>query len=1289
MARLVKKCPCLRPQIEDDVQVLDYRHYSLTDVPGDVFNFERTLEELYVDSNQIQDLPRELFYCHGLRKLSISDNEITNIPPAISSLVSLEELDLSKNGIIDIPESIKSCKYLQSIDASVNPLGKLPDGFTQLLNLTQLYLNDTFLDYLPGNFGRLSKLRTLEIRENHLKTLPKSFSRLMDLEKLDIGHNEFTELPDVIGNLCNLLELWCDQNQITTITPTIGNLKQLMFLDACRNQLQSLPAEIEGCTSLADLHLTSNQLKELPDSIGNLSNMTTLKVDDNLLVSLPSTIGGLTALSELNVSINDLQDLPASIGLLRNLRTIYMDENQMEFIPAELGSCSGITVLSLRGNRLEYIPDEIGRIPHLRVLNISNNNLKYLPFTFIKLKELQAMWLSENQTRPLIPLQSEYDHDTGRKILTCYLLPQGPPLDTGEVNGDTDSFHASMWEEERRHRQTIHFEFGDESDADGKLIRCPTPYPKEMREKLRHIRNLQRRQNMLSNGEPQWSKGEDNPAYEEQMRRQVISSMERLNLLSNEIIDRGRHSKSSSPSLKDSHKLYKYDKEKFAKDKARLHHTTHVVDKDHGSSHQRDDKPDKSRKSPDSKSRKNEDDDDGFSISRVLSIGSAPDIPTQSMYAEKTSRPHQSEKHNHSQSHHSHRHHRMRDYDSDTGYRSDQEVLRLRRQQQLMYGIGIDPSNRRDNQSDIFHAVRHKSHHRHRDGYSSDLEGYKNRPVGISCMTAPIQQQHNANSLPYKLNQQTQSHSSQKTYLTEIVKGNELYSQTVGNTKTISNQNLTVGEDSIGGLSSSINPSYPPHSPSPLHKSRILDQSTPMSPNSAQSFSFPSDHNNPISLEKKPIERLEDWRKDLFNSVEQCRINNSEQTKRYLPNPQSHQSNLPPGGSPPPYKPAPPYSASPIQRQLPSTPHRASPYGRQLRQSPLREFQKMPDIQEHTDSAKNDMKTIPEDLLRSKSQNGYHHGDYQNQGTPNMISDKSIAVSKPYCSSQPLSYENPSALMFQYGSDLMSRTPKSQVNSQNNDSWKDPNVLNQRVPSTLNDSPLSARCFRPRNSPLIGVVDRFGGIVSSLLETPRNIDNSFQDVPSKFDDIAMYKNADPASQMSSSTDSGYVQGQNTFDKYSGGCGKSPSQGSPSPEQYNSESPYTASPHRDIVSPPSKEPTPVSTLSEVRSGSNSSPRDTSNMRACERFRVTVTKNPGLGFSIAGGLGSFGNPYRPGDMGIFVTKIQQEGPAAISLQPGDKLLEVNGINFGHIEHDKAVSILKNSNAVSLYVERDSPS
>ncbi|XP_068546055.1 leucine-rich repeat-containing protein 7 isoform X7 [Anas acuta] len=170
IGRLVP-CRCFRGE-EEIVSVLDYSHCGLQQVPKEVFNFERTLEELYLDANQIEELPKQLFNCQALRKLSIPDNDLSSLPTTIASLVNLRELDISKNGIQDFPENIKCCKCLTIIEASVNPVSKLPDGFTQLLNLTQLYLNDAFLEFLPANFGRLVKLRILELRENHLKTLP-------------------------------------------------------------------------------------------------------------------------------------------------------------------------------------------------------------------------------------------------------------------------------------------------------------------------------------------------------------------------------------------------------------------------------------------------------------------------------------------------------------------------------------------------------------------------------------------------------------------------------------------------------------------------------------------------------------------------------------------------------------------------------------------------------------------------------------------------------------------------------------------------------------------------------------------------------------------------------------------------------------------------------------------------------------------------------------------------------------------------------------------------------------
>lgn len=37
---------------------LDYSHCSLEQVPKEIFTFEKTLEELYLDANQIEELPK-------------------------------------------------------------------------------------------------------------------------------------------------------------------------------------------------------------------------------------------------------------------------------------------------------------------------------------------------------------------------------------------------------------------------------------------------------------------------------------------------------------------------------------------------------------------------------------------------------------------------------------------------------------------------------------------------------------------------------------------------------------------------------------------------------------------------------------------------------------------------------------------------------------------------------------------------------------------------------------------------------------------------------------------------------------------------------------------------------------------------------------------------------------------------------------------------------------------------------------------------------------------------------
>ncbi|XP_041417268.1 leucine-rich repeat-containing protein 7 isoform X1 [Xenopus laevis] len=495
IGRLVP-CRCFRGE-EEIISVLDYSHCSLQQVPKEVFSLERTLEELYLDANQIEELPKQLFSCQALRKLSIQDNDLSNLPTTIASLVNLKELDISKNGIQEFPENIKCCKCLTIVEASVNPISKLPDGFTQLLNLTQLYLNDAFLEYLPANFGRLSKLRILELRENHLKTLPKSMSKLAQLERLDLGNNEFTELPEGLELIQNLRELWIDNNSLQTLQGATGKLKQLIYLDISKNRIESVDTDISGCESLEDLLLSSNLLQQLPDSIGFLKKLTTLKVDDNQLVALPNTIGNLSLLEEFDCSCNELESLPPTIGYLHSLRTLAVDENFLTELPREIGNCKNVTVMSLRTNKLEFLPEDIGQMQKLRVLNLSDNRLKNLPFSFTKLKELAALWLSDNQSKALIPLQTEAHPDTKQRVLTNYMFPQQPRGDE-DFQSDSDSFNPTLWEEQRQQRMTVAFDFEEkkEEEAPGKLKveinlkRYPTPYPEDLKNMVKSVQNL-------------------------------------------------------------------------------------------------------------------------------------------------------------------------------------------------------------------------------------------------------------------------------------------------------------------------------------------------------------------------------------------------------------------------------------------------------------------------------------------------------------------------------------------------------------------------------------------------------------------------------------------------------------------------------------------------------------------------------------------------------------------------------------------------------------------------------
>uniref|UniRef100_A0A673IZY3 Protein scribble homolog n=1 Tax=Sinocyclocheilus rhinocerous TaxID=307959 RepID=A0A673IZY3_9TELE len=450
------------------VESVDKRHCSLTAVPDEIFRYNRSLEELLLDANQLRELPKPFFRLHNLRKLGLSDNEIQKLPPDIANFTHLVEMDISKNDISEIPENIKFCQALEMADFSGNPLSRLPDGFTQLRGLAHLSLNDVSLQSLPNDIGN-------------------SLSFLVKLEQLDLGSNVLEVLPDTLGALPNLRELWLDRNQLSSLPPELGNLRQLVCLDVSENRLSELPTEISGLIALTDLLLSENLLEVLPDSIGSLKKLSILKVNQNRLVHLTDSIGKCENLTELMLTENLLQSLPRSLGKLKNFTNLNVDRNRLSSVPAELGGCVSLNVLSLRDNRLGKLPAELANATELHVLDVAGNRLQNLPFALANLN-LKAMWLAENQSQPMLKFQTEDDERTGEKVLTCYLLPQQT---SSSLENLLDRSVDETWPTDTNLNRVSVIQFQDDSKHEEEdeetaaekrgLQRRATPHPNELK----------------------------------------------------------------------------------------------------------------------------------------------------------------------------------------------------------------------------------------------------------------------------------------------------------------------------------------------------------------------------------------------------------------------------------------------------------------------------------------------------------------------------------------------------------------------------------------------------------------------------------------------------------------------------------------------------------------------------------------------------------------------------------------------------------------------------------------
>uniref|UniRef100_A0A8C3K6R9 PDZ domain-containing protein n=1 Tax=Calidris pygmaea TaxID=425635 RepID=A0A8C3K6R9_9CHAR len=227
------------------------------------------LERLDLGSNEFTEMnhlkllpftffPEVLEQLSGLKEFWMDGNRLTLIPGFIGTLKQLTYLDVSKNNIEVVEEGISGCESLQDLLLSSNSLQQLPESI-----------------------GSLKKVTTLKIDENQLICLPDSIGGLLSVEELDCSFNEIETLPSSVGQLSNIRTFAADHNFLTQLPSEIGNWKHLTVLFLHSNKLEFLPEEMGDMQKLKVINLSDNRLKNLPFTFTKLQQLTAMWLSDN------------------------------------------------------------------------------------------------------------------------------------------------------------------------------------------------------------------------------------------------------------------------------------------------------------------------------------------------------------------------------------------------------------------------------------------------------------------------------------------------------------------------------------------------------------------------------------------------------------------------------------------------------------------------------------------------------------------------------------------------------------------------------------------------------------------------------------------------------------------------------------------------------------------------------------------------------------------------------------------------------------------------------------------------
>lgn len=351
---LVKELPASLSKLEELTDLI-LINCKFERIPECVFEMKNLIafsfaEMGHINQNVIQDDLRRLFDSPSKDKIQLlylNLNQLTELPDNMKNLVSLGLLELSENKLTTLPALGTDVAIVQCYVVS-NRLTSVPDDWFQTDDLEKLDLSNNKLTVFPNMFDAKSRFQISEVdlSGNDISALPADFKGI-HVETLNLNSNKLTHLPEGFsesGSIFNFLQV--SNNLIDTISAaSIKNLKYLKAFECTGNKLRYMPYEfnVESFPFMTAIDLSMNQFASFPYEVLYVNSLAELRISSQqdhktgkkTLSEWPSGINEHPALRVLDISNNDIGKV-TKFPVLLNMLNVQANPNIYMTVPQEI-----------------------------------------------------------------------------------------------------------------------------------------------------------------------------------------------------------------------------------------------------------------------------------------------------------------------------------------------------------------------------------------------------------------------------------------------------------------------------------------------------------------------------------------------------------------------------------------------------------------------------------------------------------------------------------------------------------------------------------------------------------------------------------------------------------------------------------------------------------------------------------------------------------------------------------------------------------------------------------------